>query len=236
MLRGSFRWGLSFLVVLVACSSEPPPPGFEPVGGEGGVLTGTGSGASSQGGAPTTSTMSGPTTTTMSGPTTTTTTTGGAGGAGGEPAGTGGSGLTCDTGDEPNDSESTAVDLGVITDCDGDGSSFTGELSGINDQDWYKYEASDDFGCSVDATRDVMAAQAVRFCKYAQCLDDSDPALSCPDGTDDATSPDGRPGCCGDAGFTFAPDCSGISDDARVYLQLRTLSNDCVAYTVDYHY
>jgi hypothetical protein len=227
MLRGTFRLGFSLLVV-VACSSETPPPGFEPVGGEGGALTGTGTGASNQGGAPTT------TTTTMSGPTTTST--GGSGGVGGEPAGTGGAGLTCDTSDEPNDTESAAVDLGVITDCDETGSSFSGELAGINDQDWYKYEASDDFFCSVDATRDVMAGQPIRFCKYAQCLDDSDPAISCPDGTDDATSPDGRPGCCGDAGFTFAPDCDGISDDARIYLQLRTLSNDCVAYTVDYHY
>jgi hypothetical protein len=233
MLRGrGFALGL---LVIVACSSEPPPPGFEPLGGEGGALPGTGTGATSQGGAPTTTTMSGPTTTTMSGPSTTTST-GGAGGAGGEVAGTGGAGLDCDTSDEPNDSESTAVDLGVITDCDDAGASLSGELSGINDQDWYKYEASDDFFCSVDATRDVTAAQAIRFCKYAQCLDDSDPSISCPDGTDSATSPDGRPGCCGDSGFSFAPDCSGISDDARIYFQLRTLSNDCVAYTVDYHY
>ena len=51
-----------------------------------------------------------------------------------------------------------------------------------------------------------------------------------------ATSPDGRPGCCADSGFDVAPDCAATSDDVKVYLSVRTLANECVTYTVNYHY
>lgn len=230
----------SAFFLLVACGSDPPDPGFQVVSGG---SSGTGAaGAEGGGGGTPSSNGPGP----GPGPSNTTTSaqggddTGGAG-AGGSPDGGGGSGqgggLGCPVADdEPNDTESTAVDLGVITDCDGDGSSFSGVVAGLDDEDWFKYQASDDFGCSVDATRDVMAGQAVRFCKYAQCTDGSEASFSCPGGATAATSPDGRPGCCANAGFSFAPDCESISDDAIIYMHVRTMMNVCASYSVDYHY
>jgi hypothetical protein len=149
----------------------------------------------------------------------------------------GGSGPGCeDPGPEPNNTESSATDLGTITDCDEDGGSFSGMVAGIDDLDWYKYQASDDFFCVVDATREVQSNAPVRFCKYFQCIDDSTPAFSCPNGSNAATSPDGRPGCCADSGFDVAPDCANTSDDVKVYMSVRTLANECVTYTVNYHY
>ncbi len=228
-------------LLLIGCGGDPPDPGFEPVTGG---STGSGASGAEGGGASTPSSNGpgpGPSNTT---PTTTSAQGGsdtGGSGPGGSPQGGGGSGqgggLNCPDGDaEPNNTESSAVDLGVISDCDGDGGVFSGIVAGIDDEDYFKYQASDDFGCSVDATREVESGQAIRFCKYAQCTNGSDPSISCPSGSQTATSPDGRPGCCANSGFTFSPDCTGISDDVNIYMHLRTMMNECVSYTVDYHY
>ena len=226
-------------VLVLGCGSEPPDPGFEPVTGG---SSGTGA-AGADGGGGSTPSSNGP----GPGPGNTTPTTstaqggddsGGSGPGGSPQGGSGqGGGLNCPDGDpEPNNTESTAVDLGVITDCDGDGGVFSGIVAGIDDEDYFKYQASDDAFCSVDATREVTSGQAVRFCKYAQCTNGSDPSISCPGGSQTATSPDGRPGCCANSGFTFSPDCTGISDDVNIYMHLRTMMNECVSYTVEYHY
>lgn len=223
-------------LLVLGCGGDPPDPGFEPLSGG---STGSGAAGAEGGGGSSSPSTNGPGPSTT--PSTTTTAQGGddvgGGGNGGSPDGGGGAGLGCvDADDEPNDTESSAIDLGVITDCDGDGGVFGGILEGINDQDWFKYQASDDFGCSVDATRDITSSHEVRFCKYAQCTNGSDPSVDCPTGAQTATSPDGRPGCCSDEGFSFAPDCSGISDDVYVYMHLRTQVNECVTYSVEYHY
>ncbi len=215
-----------------ACADGAPPPGYEQLGGnagEGGAdSTTTGSTvthATSTGSSPTSTS-----TTTTSTTTTTTTTTS-----------TGTGGLMCDQEpSEDNDTESNAAELPAQSDCS-DGASFAGVLEGVMDTDWFKYAGSDDFGigCSTDPTRSVSSSAAVRFCKYIQCMDDSVPDFTCPDGADSATSPDGRPGCCSATGFTIDYVCgsSSLNDDsAWVYMSLKTTTNACVTYSVDYDF
>ena len=142
-----------------------------------------------------------------------------------------------DSGAEPNDSEQTAKNLGTIDDCDGSGSSFAGVLNGPDDLDWFKYSGQDAFGCSVGPSRSVTFMQPARICKFIQCEGSGDPSFTCPGGTSGATSPAGYPGCCGTDGFDMDIDCSGIDDNATVYIRIDNPNGeDCIPYSVSYHY
>jgi hypothetical protein len=136
---------------------------------------------------------------------------------------------------EPNDTESTAHDLGTIGDADGNGDMVSGVLAGVADVDWYKYTGQDNAGFVVDPTRTVTAG--VRICKFLQCTSGAT-TFTCPSSTMPETSPDGRAGCCGSTGFSIDDlDCTGTaSDDAVVYVRLDTQTNICKDYTYAYHY
>jgi hypothetical protein len=218
---------------------------FQDLGGSGGNSTGAsaGQGGTSSGGAAGSSSggVSGTAGSPMAGTSGAAGTgmggTAGTAGAAGT-AGTGGS-VTCaddETEEEPNDSEATARDLGTINDDDDKGASFTGVLNGADDADWYKYHGVDNFPYTVDPTRTVSFMMAARICKYAQCENDSDPSVTCPGSTTTDTSPDGRKGCCGSGGFSIGIDCTGMDDNATVYIRIDEASADCVPYSVMYHY
>jgi hypothetical protein len=233
----SFRLGLGVLCValpfagglFVACADSTPPPGFTPVGGgEEGGSTGEGDGGNGwMTPNTTTGNQAGPTTSTgPGGPTTNTSTN----------TSTSTGGLSCNAADaEPNDSESNAIDLGTVDDDDGDGDVVSGILAGVGDTDWYKYYGDDTFPGVAEPERSLSSSDPVRLCKFMQCVD-GDGSPDCPDGTDAATSPDGREGCCGDTGFTMGIECSGTDDDNMIYIRVQTTTNDCVTYSIDYHY
>jgi len=149
----------------------------------------------------------------------------GAGGAGGS--------VMCSDLDEPNDSELTALSLGAINDCDGNGATLLGALDGPGDADWYKYAGSDDFGCVVDPTRTLNATGSLRLCKFADC---DGASVTCNDGSQSANSPEGNPGCCHTQGFSMDVNCSGVSDDADIHLRLDQAGSACVEYSLQYHY
>ena len=85
-----------------------------------------------------------------------------------------------------------------VYDCDAHASTVSGVLSGASDEDWYLVHGIDTRagGCSHTARVDVDGAQ---ICIFAECALATDPATSCRSGTE-STSPEGRPGCCNDAG------------------------------------
>ncbi len=214
-----------------ACGDDPPDPGFEEVGG-----SGEGAGGPSTTGSGTTSTKStgasSPTTATSStnGPTTTTGT-----------ASSSSTGMGCQDGGpgEPNDSEAAAHDLGTIGDCDDEGGSVSGVLDGTTDPDWYKYQGTDGTGCSVDPSRAITSSHPIRVCKFIQCDDNEENDFDCPGGTQAVDSPDGRPGCCSTSEFNFGLTCGSSSlnsDNATVYVRIDTTANECVTYTLSYHY
>ncbi len=211
-----------------ACGDDPPEPGFEQVGGEGegaGGPSTTGSGASSTkttgGGTPSSSSSA------TNGSTSSASTT------------TGSSGCNDGGPGEPNNSESTAHDLGTIGDCDDEGGSVSGVLDGATDPDWYKYLGTDGSGCTTDPHRVVTSSHPIRICKFIQCLDDEENDFECPSGTMDANSPDGRPGCCATSEIDFSLTCGSSSinaDEAYVYVRIDTTENECVTYTLTYDY
>ena len=162
---------------------------------------------------------------------------GGAGAAGGAAGsagtgGTGGTGATCNDPDEPNDSENAAKNLGAISDCDTDATSVAGVLDGKTDVDWFTYYGNDT-SCIVDPFASTSAN--VRLCLFADC---PSAQVSCSAGSI-AASPLGRPGCCvlGGGQLPLSLNCNGINDSAAMYLRIdQPAQNQCVAYTVDYHF
>ncbi|MBI4954628.1 MAG: hypothetical protein HY908_21565 [Myxococcales bacterium] len=164
---------------------------------------------------------------------------GGAGGTGGTTttSGTGGSGgEACGDADPGgvNDTEPAAWYLGGIDDCDGAGSSVAGALD-AGDVDWYRYTGTDASGCIVDPAADVsFTGGSARLCQFAACMFGS-VAVTCQGGSAPATSPDGRAGCCGSS-VSMDIECTGINDDAFIYLRLDQPSGSCVSYVLDYHY
>lgn len=134
---------------------------------------------------------------------------------------------------EPNNSESEATYLGEINDCDGSGGVIDAMLEGT-EFDWYWYRGLDQLGCSVGAYREPSAGATVRVCAYFQC---DGLSLTCPDGTSADVSPGGRSGCCATEAFSVSPDCSGMSDDADVYIRVdKPPTPHCLSYSLSYHY
>jgi hypothetical protein len=145
---------------------------------------------------------------------------------------------------EQNESENTAFALAAqpIDDCDGSGSSIQGVIAGANDVDWYTYVGDDSFGCVVDPTRSFTQSQGgLRLCKFMECVDaNAVTEITCGGGSSPATSPQGRDGCCGTAGFVADVNCTGSTDDiTEVYIRLDqpgANASTCNSYTLDYHY
>jgi hypothetical protein len=138
----------------------------------------------------------------------------------------------------PNDSEENAAYLGQINDCNWNGGTVEGVLS-WGDEDWFHYTGTDAFGCWVDPAREIVADADLRICKFFECLNGiENTEFTCPPGTSSATSPAGRPGCCGSSGFKMGVyDCAGTSNDsAHVFIRIDQGAQQCVAYTFDYHY
>ncbi len=140
---------------------------------------------------------------------------------------------------EDNEDESTATFLGEINDNDGNGGIVSASLHFPGDVDWFSYQGDDDFTANVDPAREVVSAADVRMCKFIECDNGlSETEFECPAGTDYALSPMARPGCCA-TGDIELPDlnCTGVSEDnAMVYIRIDMPAEDCVPYSVSYHY
>ena len=163
--------------------------------------------------------------------------TGGAtGGSGGATGGTGGGtgGASCvDQGFEPNETSATATEVGPgITSCDSTGKKVFAKLDGSSDVDWYTY-AGKEVSCLVDpaVTLDVNAW----VCMYFVCPGVS---VSCKGSSTSSSSGPG-PGCCSSTGGTLkaSPDCTGTNDSSQVYIRVDlSAKNECVPYSIDFHY
>jgi hypothetical protein len=213
--------GLS-VACFAACGGNPKP-GFENLGGGDDGTTGvTGSTHA------TTAAQTSAVVTTTVGATTSASTTTGSG--------------CVDTGPgEPNATETTAFDLGTIGDCDDQGDVVSGVLNGANDVDWYKFHGIDMSSlCSVDPARALSSSGSVRICKFIQCDASESNNFTCPSGSTPATSPIGRPGCCGSGDMDISLTCGSSqlnADDAMVYIRVdNPQSLPCASYTVAYHY
>ncbi|MBX3126241.1 MAG: hypothetical protein KF718_05970 [Polyangiaceae bacterium] len=215
--------GLSCLVAGSAGSAGAAGSGAGGTSSGGTSSGGTSSGGTSSGGTSSGGTSSGGTSS------------GGTGGApsGGTGGGTGGSSCL-DIGFEPNETEATATDLGAMTDCDSTGKTVVAKLDGATDVDFYRVVASDVAGCVVDPSFETTTQ--ARLCAFFEC---PGVAVACASPATQATSPDGRKGCCIPSGGTLkaTPDCSGSNDGSTVYIRMdQGPADQCTSYSVKFHY
>src|SRR5262249_2067864 len=85
---------------------------------------------------------------------------------------------------ESNNSESSATSIGnMANECDDQGKSGTGILSGSSDVDWYSsHGANDSSTCTVDPFLSVYSGGVnVRACLYLKCDNGDGGSLSCND-------------------------------------------------------
>lgn len=135
---------------------------------------------------------------------------------------------------EPNDSEAQAIDLGEVAGC------TLGEVLGAideDDTDWFSYHGTVDPDCNMDTSAIVDADPALEVCMYWEC-DQGNEQIVC-FGTPEGVSPEGRPGCCGDANNVvfMLRQCLGVGDqpDGTVYLEVREPEPaQCVDYGLAY--
>lgn len=150
--------------------------------------------------------------------------------------------LTCPEVDkEPNATDSTAVKLKDIDDCDGSGSNLAGVVAGGADEDVFRFRGSDTFGCTVDPT--ASTADKVRLCVFVRCSSLSTKIKGCPKGLPQTWGTTGIDGCCtdGDSGGTVQVDftCTdlGTSDTADVFMRVdKPGATACENYSVKYHF
>lgn len=171
--------------------------------------------------------------------------TGGTGGAGGEGStggaggegGAGGGGDACEdpAPSEPNETEAMATYLGMITDDDDEGGSFTGTLVDASDVDWFTYDGVDVLGYTVDPSRSFSAG-LFRVCKFVECINGAQTDVTCEGGSTAQTSPEGRSGCCHTSAFSIDVDCVGEDDDTTVFIRVDQPTAACASYTISYHY
>ena len=116
------------------------------------------------------------------------------------------------------------------------------------------YTGLDKISGIVDPFRDRLADMNLRVCAYYYCLNGQteigggteiggvDP-IQCPSGTVPATNVLGDLGCCSEPGtvqFKVNLNCKGtIDDSAEVYMRVdgpNVGPNDCIGYSLAYHY
>ncbi|MCA9710684.1 MAG: hypothetical protein KDK70_32885, partial [Myxococcales bacterium] len=90
--------------------------------------------------------------------------------------------------------------------------------------DWFTFFGAEAFMCPEQPAAVAMALGiTTEVCVYLECVEGTAVGLTCADGSTDATSPEGRPGCCGEDGaqITFY-DCMGqfAGRDANVWISV----------------
>ncbi|HEY8377668.1 MAG TPA: hypothetical protein VIK91_14330, partial [Nannocystis sp.] len=105
--------------------------------------------------------------------------------------------------------------------------------------DWYTYHALDTLLHVAEPSVQITSTDAVRLCQFIEC-DQGGPVMTevtCPANTQQALSGQLRPGCCGIASFQITDfNCSGASDDIRVFIRLDMPDRDaCIDYGLMIH-
>lgn len=137
---------------------------------------------------------------------------------------------------EPN-TEAEASFVGSIADCDVSTLQVSGVLGSELDTDYYYLEGTDEPLCDVSPTVTLEETSSFRTCLFLSCVEGST-ELTCPSGAVAATSESGHPGCCTTSeGLTLENvNCTGLSDDATVWLRLDQAQQSCVTYSASITY
>ena len=141
---------------------------------------------------------------------------------------------------EPNNDEANAEDLGEFDDFDPNFVVVDGRLPDESDEDWFTYHCDDFALGQVDMSYEMDTNIPVRVCQFIDCDVADNPTIVCPEGSEDATSPDGFPGCCSDLPMFDIQDIDCSPDDGddsgQIYVRVdMPAQNMCVSYDLGVH-
>ena len=138
---------------------------------------------------------------------------------------------------EPHADEDTATVLGNLG-CDGivDLGLF-GTLDGP-ETDWYRFFATEVVVlCTEQPEATVTAAIDTEVCVYIACLEGSASNVACAGDSSAATSPGGRPGCCGQGHARIDDyECGGFltPKNVDVWISIASAEDACEDYELSY--
>lgn len=137
-------------------------------------------------------------------------------------------------GDDPNDTQADATQLGSISDCEG--VVYDGVTADGND-DWISFRGIDTpaLSCQVLTRARVIARAALEVCLYWACDQVGVDAHTCPAGATEDLAPNGAFGCCAEQAIALDPCPDSFQDSsAQVWVRVRPVTPDvCAAYELD---
>lgn len=138
---------------------------------------------------------------------------------------------------DPHGDEASAYELDPLGCGDGMDLGIIATLEGP-ETDWYTHFGGEAFQCPEQPAATAMALGiATEVCVYIECVEGNAVGVMCGNGSGDATSPDGRPGCCGeDAAQISGYDCMGqfAGKDVDVWISVGTDEEACADYALSY--
>jgi hypothetical protein len=137
---------------------------------------------------------------------------------------------------EPNEDESSAIEIGDH-EC-GSLAEMPGNVDNT-DVDWWTYHGIADDTCGENTIVIISADEELEVCMYFEC-DMGNAQVVCAAASDDATSAEGRPGCCGMGSTQYTTtSCLGAaaSDSGTIYMSVAGPEEGiCVPYDIAYRF
>jgi len=137
---------------------------------------------------------------------------------------------------DPHGTEDSAAELDMLGCGDDMDLGVFGTIAGP-EVDWYRYVGGEAFSCVEQPAVAVSATVDLEVCVFIECLEGNAANVSCAEGSTEADSPEGRPGCCGQniAGIqNYA--CMGqfAGKDVDVYAAVGSDQTVCEDYSMSY--
>jgi len=139
---------------------------------------------------------------------------------------------------DPHGDEDSAYELEMLGCNDNNDLGVVATLQGP-ERDWYRYFGGEQFMCPEQPAAAVVAAVDLSVCVFVECVEGNAVNVQCGDGANDADSPDGRPGCCGqNAAQIQNYDCQGMFAglDADVWIAVSSDERICEDYALSYEF
>lgn len=143
---------------------------------------------------------------------------------------------TIDT--DPHDDEATAIGLDELACDEVVELGVIGTIEGPQ-TDWYTFFGNAAQFCPEQPSAAAAAEVPLEVCVFLECDNGGDVfPLNCGAGSMDATSPDGRAGCCGtDSALVEGYDCTGFGGkDVDVFISIASNEMVCADYSLEYSY
>lgn len=137
---------------------------------------------------------------------------------------------------DPHDDEASATALDPLGCDESMDLGLAGTIEGPQ-SDWYTFFGNDAFGCPEQPGATLTADEPLEVCVFIECENGGalEP-LECGGDSTEATSPDGRVGCCGtDSAFVGDYDCTGFGGkDVDAYVSVSSDEMVCADYELSY--